>query len=136
MSNKMYVPRIELEGLVLEVPTNSIIDSIIKYYRSNRKYLGKYAATVNQCFMDHEFWISKICAMHNDYEEDKACNFCILNDRRDVIGVINYFNIIRGAFHCCILGYSLDESRQGRGIMARTLSESIKYMFDKKHSSY
>lgn len=50
-------------------------------------------------------------------------------DSRKIIGSVTFSNIVRGAFHSCYLGYRIDESYEGRGMMREALTVSIRYMF-------
>ena len=47
-----------------------------------------------------------------------------------VVGLANFTQIVRGAFMACSLGYSIDEDRQGQGLMRETLEHAIAYVFD------
>ena len=46
-----------------------------------------------------------------------------------VIGSVHLSNIVRGAFQSCQLGYALDESLQGRGLMHEALRAAIDQAF-------
>jgi ribosomal-protein-alanine N-acetyltransferase len=42
----------------------------------------------------------------------------------------NFTNIVRGPLQACNLGYSVDASRQGQGLMREVVQAGIAYMFD------
>ncbi|MGL5806895.1 MAG: GNAT family N-acetyltransferase [Xenococcaceae cyanobacterium] len=68
-----------------------------------------------------------------EFSGDRSCNLFIFDNRTNtttVLGFINFFAFIRGAFHACILGYGLAESMQGRGLMTESLHLGIDYIFD------
>jgi ribosomal-protein-alanine N-acetyltransferase len=46
-----------------------------------------------------------------------------------VIGMVNFSNFVRGAFHACHLGCALDERAQGRGLMTEALALAIAHVF-------
>jgi ribosomal-protein-alanine N-acetyltransferase len=50
-------------------------------------------------------------------------------DPARVIGTANLNQIIRGAFHSCFLGYSLDYNEQGQGLMFEALEAVIRCAF-------
>jgi len=51
------------------------------------------------------------------------------DDPGEIIGSVTFSNIVRGAFQSCYLGYRLDETRVGTGLMREALIAAIRYMF-------
>ncbi|CNC54840.1 ribosomal-protein-alanine acetyltransferase [Yersinia similis] len=49
-------------------------------------------------------------------------------EEKEVRGVANFSNVLRGSFHACFLGYSLGERWQGQGLMFEALQPLIRYM--------
>ena len=45
------------------------------------------------------------------------------------MGFCNFFNIMRGAFDACFLGYGLSEAAVGRGLMQKSLIVSCEAIF-------
>lgn len=48
---------------------------------------------------------------------------------REIIGSVTFSNIVRGAFQSCYLGYRLEETRVGAGLMREALNAAIRYAF-------
>jgi len=66
-----------------------------------------------------------------DIEEERSLRFLLIpKDKEIVIGICNFTQIFRGAFHACYLGYKIDQSYQGKGLMTEALKASILYMFN------
>ena len=65
------------------------------------------------------------------FQADQSCNFFIFDiaDDTTVLGFVNLFSFIRGAFHACILGYGLAQSAQGNGLMTEALQLTINFAF-------
>jgi ribosomal-protein-alanine N-acetyltransferase len=58
-------------------------------------------------------------------------HFALLTpDGQQMIGACNFSGIIRGAFQACYLGYHIDQSHQGQGLMQEGLEAGIGYMFE------
>ncbi len=58
-------------------------------------------------------------------------HFAVLDrDGQQMIGACNFSGIIRGAFQACYLGYHIDQSHQGQGLMHEALQAGIRYMFE------
>ena len=47
-----------------------------------------------------------------------------------MLGHVNFSTIVRGAWHCCNLGYDLDAARQGQGLMTEALEAAIAFVFE------
>ncbi|MDI8841725.1 hypothetical protein MJI69_30510, partial [Salmonella enterica subsp. enterica serovar Anatum] len=41
---------------------------------------------------------------------------------KEIIGVANFSNVVRGSFHACYLGYSIAQKWQGQGLMFEALT--------------
>ncbi|ACY58708.1 ribosomal-protein-alanine acetyltransferase [Yersinia pestis D182038] len=62
-------------------------------------------------------------------KQGSAYYFILLDpEEKEVRGVANFSNVLRGSFHACFLGYSLGERWQGQGLMFEALQPLIRYM--------
>ena len=74
-------------------------------------------------------WNSRLHLMTELHRQGNAYHFLLLDSQEnEVMGVANFSNVLRGAFHACYLGYSLGEKWQGQGLMYEALSQAIRYM--------
>ena len=53
----------------------------------------------------------------------------ISRETGDMLGACNFTGIARGPFQACHLGYSVAENQQGKGLMHRSLTTAIDYLF-------
>jgi ribosomal-protein-alanine N-acetyltransferase len=64
------------------------------------------------------------------FEDGTAVQFLALDaNTSNVVATCNFTNIVRGPMQACYLGYSVDEGRQGQGLMAEVVQTGIDYMF-------
>ncbi len=50
------------------------------------------------------------------HKQGSAFYFALLDaEEKEIVGVANFSNVVRGSFHACYLGYSIGEKWQGRG---------------------
>ena len=64
------------------------------------------------------------------FEDGTAVQFLALDaNTSNVVATCNFTNIVRGPMQACYLGYSVDEDRQGQGVMAEVVQTGIDYMF-------
>lgn len=47
----------------------------------------------------------------------------------NIVGDINFTNVVRGAFQSGYLGYQLDRALEGRGLMGEALAVAIDHVF-------
>lgn len=122
-------PFLQGKRVFLRLATVDDIPQIIFFYQINTTHFEKFASPKPAEFYTKEFWQNKILTTHQDFQNDKACNFFIFDLNNNIIGFINFFAFIRGAFHACILGYGLAETEQGKGLMSEALQLAIEYVF-------
>jgi ribosomal-protein-alanine N-acetyltransferase len=68
-----------------------------------------------------------------DFAPDKPTErrFALLSkEEGNLIGIINFTNIVAGAFHACHLGFSIASNREGLGLMREGLQATITLVFD------
>lgn len=54
-------------------------------------------------------------------------------EEKEIIGIANFSNVVRGSFHACYLGYSIGQKWQGQGLMYEALTVAIRYMQRTQH---
>jgi ribosomal-protein-alanine N-acetyltransferase len=104
---------------------------IARYYCNNRAFLKPFEPRRPEEFFTEKFWRSQ--AEHNliEFNHDRSLRLFIFEQKQPkaVIGVINFTQFFREPFHCCVLGYSLAEPKQGQGYMYEALSATIHFIF-------
>lgn len=126
------VPIIRGQRVILRLPNKSDIYSIIKYYLDNKVHLEQFEPIRPDNFYTIDFWENDIKNRLKEYQEDKSLRMFIFdrNDNSTIIGVVNFNQIIRGAFHACYLGYSIAGDKQGEGYMTESLQYAIDFAFE------
>ncbi|CRM41574.1 ribosomal protein S5-alanine N-acetyltransferase [Pseudomonas salomonii] len=94
----------------------------------NRAYLQPWEPARDDGFFELSAITQRLEVMAEKTANGEALHLLILRDRR-IIGSCNFNNIVRGAFEACHLGYALDETAQGQGLMRQALSAAIDYVF-------
>lgn len=109
-------------------------DRLAEYYCENREFLMPWEPTRPKAFYSASGWAVMLEWMTTLQNQDDALFFLILEPKtEEVIGVINFSNILRGDFHACYLGYSLGKKWQGQGMMTEALQLAITFMFKKQN---
>ena len=125
-------PTLQGERVRLRLATADDIPQIIAFYQVNAAHFETVASPKPASFYTPQFWLAKVKASQTDFKSDRSCNLFIFDlSDINILGFINLFGFIRGAFHACILGYGLAQSAQGKGLMSEALSLAIHYAFTK-----
>ncbi|MFB7250770.1 GNAT family N-acetyltransferase [Microbacterium sp. NPDC056234] len=95
-------------------------------YDANRAHLARWDPVRDESFYTVQ-WHEALVAQHlRDQADGRAARFVLADDGR-IVGVANISNIVRGAFHSADLGYWIDASLAGRGIMSRAIARVIEH---------
>ncbi|HWV49890.1 MAG TPA: GNAT family N-acetyltransferase [Microbacterium sp.] len=94
-------------------------------YDANRAHLAPWDPVRDESFYTVE-WHEALVARHlRDQADGRAARFVFAHDDGRILGVANISNIVRGAFHSADLGYWIDASLTGRGLMSRAITAVI-----------
>lgn len=129
---KSELPLIKTNRLFLKVGTPEDIPQIIRYFTTNKDHLTPFSPTWADDFFTAEYWQYQIEQYHLEIIHGCGLRFFIhhQNNPKEIIGVLNFSNFIRGAASFCNVGYSLAEAAQGHGYMTEALKAGNKYIFN------
>lgn len=125
------LPNLSGNRVLLKFASVKDVPQIISFYRDNAAHFETVASPKPAEFYTTEFWTEKVKSSQDRFQADQSCNFFIFDiaDDSTVLGFVNLFSFIRGAFHACILGYGLAQSAQGKGLMTEALHLTIDFAF-------
>lgn len=127
----MKHPESKIENINIISLYNCNPKELIIYFKKNKKHLEKSMPLRDSSFYEEKYWNEIIKNYTELFENGESLRFVLKDKDKDkVIGIINFDQIIYGAFRSCYLGYSLDEEYQGKGIMTRSLQFSISYIIN------
>lgn len=124
-------PILKTERLVLRLPEQRDVRAIVEFYTQNRSYLEPFEPRKSPDFFTHRFWEGCVVDSHREFVAGQSVR-TFLFDRRDnetVVGYLGLIQIVRRASWCGVIGYSLAEHLQGRGLMTEALEAAIDYYF-------
>ncbi|MEG1976659.1 MAG: ribosomal protein S5-alanine N-acetyltransferase, partial [Citrobacter sp.] len=79
-------------------------------------------------------WQARLSMISEFHKQGTAYYFALLDpEEKEIIGVANFSNVVRGSFHACYLGYSIAQKWQGQGLMYEALTSAIRYMQRTQH---
>ncbi|MQL47428.1 30S ribosomal protein S5 alanine N-acetyltransferase [Photorhabdus khanii] len=125
------LPKVRLitERMVVRLVYERDAYRLAEYYAENHEFLKPWEPTRDNSHCQPSGWTSRLNLITEMQRQSAAFHFLLLDpNENEVIGVANFSNILRGAFHACYLGYSLGEKWQGKGLMYEALQPAIRYM--------
>ena len=128
--SKSPLPHFVTERLVVKLLAPSAAPMMVRFRIENRHHLTRWEPTRSPQFYTEIFWQTQLRAHQIDFERGESCCLAVLDHaEQQVLGVINFTQIVRGTVQSCQLGYSLAQRCEGQGYMFEALSTAINYTF-------
>ena len=118
--------------LVVRTPQTGDGIHYARYYNQNRDFLQPLSPTFSSDMFSVEDWEHSIPIIKQEFSMGRAARFCIFKDEV-MIGVANVTSMTQNPSYTCILGYTLCESVQGRGLMKEALRPIIDFVFKERN---
>lgn len=125
------VPKIRLitDRLVVRLVYERDAWRMADYYAENRQFLKPWEPYRDESYYTHSGWEARLAMIEEMHQQQSAFYFALMDeDEKEILGVANYSNVVRGAFNACYLGYSLGDKWQGQGLMYEALTSTTRYM--------
>jgi ribosomal-protein-alanine N-acetyltransferase len=122
-------PHILTRNCILRLPEIGESKLMRDFVAKNKSHLFPWEPLQTADYYTENYWHNKTIQIREDFLGDKSCCFNIYHKDK-IIGMANYSNFVRGAFHSCFLGFKISESEQGQGLMTEALQASIAYIFN------
>jgi ribosomal-protein-alanine N-acetyltransferase len=119
------------ERLLLRLPEPSLGPALSDYYLRNAQHFAPYCPRRPAGFHGVEAWRERAHALRQASLSGQALHLLLFRPGSpdEVIGDVNFTNIVRGVFQAAYLGYQLDCPHVGQGLMFEALSASVAHVF-------
>lgn len=120
------------ERLRLRLHDRSLSQATSDYYQRNRAHFAPCCPLREPAFHGVEAWNQRSSELRQASLSGQALQFLLFRRdqaREEIIGDVNFTNIVRGVFQAGYLGYQLDREHVGRGFMQEALTASIAHVF-------
>ncbi|HUK90134.1 MAG TPA: ribosomal protein S5-alanine N-acetyltransferase [Blastocatellia bacterium] len=128
----MDIPVINTDRLILTLPGENDAARMARYAMENKDHLARWESLRDDEFFSDSHWVKQIADWRAEFQNDKSARLILLDrvkPESDVLGHLGFSSIIRGPFHACYLGYSLDHRAVGKGLMFEALTAAIDFAF-------
>ena len=130
------VPKVRLstDRLVVRLVHDRDAWRLADYYAENKAFLKPWEPVRDDSHCYPSGWQARLSMIAEFHKQGSAFYFALLDpEEKEIIGVANFSNVVRGSFHACYLGYSIGEKWQGQGLMFEALTSAIRYMQRTQH---
>lgn len=128
-----HAPTLEIKTkrTILAIPDKRDAELMLNYYIENKAHLSKWEPQRDSAFYTAKQWQKILSVNQSLFEAGAAYKFAVMRkDKREVIGICNFNNVVHGAFQACHLGYSIGQCYEGKGYMSEALEAATAYIFD------
>lgn len=123
--------QLETPRLCLRQLTPKDLPAILDFIRRNRAFHAPYEPVRPETYFGPTYWKQRIRTESRDATAGRSLRLYLhLKEAPRLIGYLALDNMIRGAGQACALGYMLDETAQGKGLMTEALKAATRYAFE------
>lgn len=118
------------DRLVIRQAGPEDIDALMAYRERNRAHLTPWEPLRDAAWETREAWEARLATARDDADAGRAFSFVgRLEEKDKIVATATLSNVLRGVFQACHLGYSVDASHEGQGLMREMLEAVIDYAF-------
>ncbi|MBE6062801.1 MAG: GNAT family N-acetyltransferase [Clostridium butyricum] len=117
------------ENITLRNFTPGDAEILLDYYVRNKEYLSPFEPARDSSFYTLENQISLLNESYKQLLNGTSIDLGIFKNNK-LIGKLKLSNIVYGSLKSGILGYSIDEEKQGNGYMRESVNLFLKYAFE------
>ncbi|WP_018998342.1 GNAT family N-acetyltransferase [Hirschia maritima] len=127
----MALDRVRFEvGEYLLVPLEEVdADKIALFHTRNRERFAPYAPLRTEFFYTAEHWVRAKSRSKKERRQETALRWMLV-DKKGVYAQIGLDQITRGVVQAASLGYVLDETLEGQGVMTACLKHVLRHAFE------
>ncbi|WP_199053259.1 GNAT family N-acetyltransferase [Aquitalea sp. ASV15] len=105
---------------------------MLDYQVRNRQHFAAWDPKPGDMFFTELYWTMQLRQQALSWEQGRGARFLLTQPEqpRQIIGTVSLSNIVRGVFQAAHLGYGIDHSLQGQGLMHEAVGEIIRFAFD------
>lgn len=115
----------------IEIQSVKHAQLLLDYHVDNEVHLRPWQPEPLDEYLTLEYWVSMCELSEQSFKDGKEYRFVALDfERNEIIGVINYTGLAKGAFQACFLGYSISKAFENKGYMTEILEVTNDYILE------
>jgi ribosomal-protein-alanine N-acetyltransferase len=102
--------------------------------RNHENHLARWSPRPAPNFFTEDFWAERLAAAVEEWQGGRSLRLVMqpagAAADADLVGIVNYTNIVRGVFQACHLGYQVGAEHEGKGLMSEALRAANAFVFE------
>lgn len=122
---------IQTERLQLRILHPNEAEKVLFFYSQNQEHFEPWEPERDVNFYTLSYQRLSLSIEYNLMQQGKLLRYWVFSkdDPRRIIGSVNFYNIVKGSYFACQLGYKFDHRDVGNGYAAESMREAMKYLF-------
>ena len=120
------------DHLILSILYPNDAEKVLLFYDKNKDFFEPWEPERETNFYTLSYQRLSLAVEHNLIMNSKLLRYWIFHqkDPQKIIGTVNFYNIIRGSYSCCQLGYKLDQEYIGNGFALESVQTGMELLFE------
>lgn len=119
------------EGYLMEALALSDAAALLAYRQQTRERLRQWSPLRDDVYFTLEGVRDTLRALHQHHEHGTGLYLVVKREvDHKIVGECSFSNIMRGPFQAAYLGFSVDASEEGKGLMRVSLEAAIQFAFN------
>ncbi len=126
------LPILDTPRLQLTLPGPEAAAAMVDYFSRNRAHLAPWEPPFTRAMFTEQFWQRRLVQNQTEYRSLQSMRLVVRSSHHQhgpVLGMANFTRFCHGVFMACNLGYSIDATAQGKGLMHEALAAAIQHVF-------
>lgn len=105
--------------------------AMLDYQVRNRQHFAAWDPKPGDMFFTELYWTMQLRQQALSWEQGRGARFLLTQPQQpqQIVGTVSLSNIVRGVFQAAHLGYGIDHTLQGQGLMQEAVAEVIRFAF-------
>ncbi len=123
------------DRLVLSILPNSEADKVLAFYENNKDFFEPWEPEREPNFYTISYQRITLSIEYNLMLQTKALRFWAFeqDNLHNIIGTVNFYNILRGPYSTCQIGYKFDQNHTGKGYALESIQAGMDLLFQEYH---
>ncbi|WP_028399318.1 GNAT family N-acetyltransferase [Ectobacillus panaciterrae] len=106
-------------------------EDVLRLQNNNRNFFQLYSPKKEESFYTLETQLKSIQEAIEKRKNDQFYSFAMFHKAtNELIGLVTFMDILRGALQSCFIGYFLDQKHNGKGYMTEAVKLVVQYGFE------
>jgi len=122
---------IQTDRLQLRVLHPNEADKVLSFYAQNKEHFEPWEPERDINFYTPSYQRLSLSIEYNLMQQSKLLRYWVFlkNNPNTIIGSVNFYNIVKGSYFNCQLGYKFDHRFLGQGYAIEAIRDSMKTLF-------